>query len=351
MIVKRLGVVVHGGKPAAVTAATTVWAWAKNHDIQVIELDVWSAPRLSATEAIAQAGDLDLIVAIGGDGTFLRGVAAAQAADAPVLGVDVGRLGFLTEVQPDDLIQALDDAVAGKVTLESRLTLSVMASRLIDIPDGLEALLRYGRGPMLPPPTIRNSSPDDVGWGIPLEITALNDIVFEKLSRDRQASLGLYIGNTLFMTYSADALVVSSPTGSTAYSFAAGGPIVSPRADVIIFTPVAAHMAFDRSLVLAADELITIRVLDQSGQVAMTVDGEIRGVLDPGDWVSVFAQRWRVKLIRTSRPAFFNRVRERFGLSDAPAALADGHPPLTNLPHAPVPDSLRHLHIPTNAPE
>ena len=183
--------------------------------------------------------------------------------------------------------------------------------------------------------------------GVSRWITALNDIVFEKLSRDRQASLGLYIDNTLFMTYSADALLVSSPTGSTAYSFAAGGPIVSPRADVILFTPVAAHMAFDRSLVLASDELITIRVLDKSGRVAMTVDGEVRGVLEPGDWVSVFAQRWRVKLVRTRRPDFFKRVRDRFGLADAPATLADGKPPLTYLPGSPVPEVLQHLHIPT----
>ena len=176
---------------------------------------------------------------------------------------------------------------------------------------------------------------------MPLDITAINDVVFEKLSRDRQASLGIYVNGRLFASYSADAVVVSSPTGSTAYSFAAGGPVVSPRLDAIIFTPVAPHMVFNRSLVLSADESVAVRVLEHSGRVVVSVDGQLRGVLDPGDWVAVYAAQARARLVRLRPSDFLGRLRDRFGLSDAAAAAADGQAPMVYRPNAPVPADLR----------
>ena len=174
---------------------------------------------------------------------------------------------------------------------------------------------------------------------------ALNDIVFEKLARDRQASLAMYIDGRLFASYSADALVVSSPTGSTAYSFAAGGPVLSPRVGGIVFTPVAPHMIFDRSLVLGADEAVAVRVLDHSGQVAVSVDGQLRGVLDPGDWVGVYAGQQRARLVRLRPSDFFGRLRSRFGLADAAAAAADGSAPLEYRPDTPLPAEIAHLYL------
>jgi NAD+ kinase len=162
------------------------------------------------------------------------------------------------------------------------------------------------------------------GDGVPLDLIAVNDVVFEKLVRDRQVSVALYLDGKAFASYSADALVVASPTGSTAYSFAAGGPIVSPRLNAIVFTPVAPHMVFDRSIVLAGDEVAAVKVLPKSGPVAVSVDGQLRGVLDPGDWMAVRAAPWRARLVRLHRMDFYGRMRERFGLSDAPAAVADG---------------------------
>src|SRR5262249_23150451 len=198
------------------------------------------------------------------------------------------------------------------------------ASRPLAIPAGLEGPLCYGGRPALPPPSVRSSRPEEVGWGVGLDITALNDVTFEKLSRDRQASLAVYIDGRRFVSYSADALVVATPTGSTAYSLSAGGPVISPRAEVLVFTPVAAHMTFDRSLVLGADEPIAVRVLDGSGQVVVAVDGQIRGVLAPGDWLAVYVGPWRARFVRLAEPDFFGRVRERFRVADAAAAEADG---------------------------
>ncbi|MFY1669725.1 NAD(+)/NADH kinase [Plantactinospora sp. WMMB334] len=326
---ERIGLVVHEGRAAAVEAAATVRRWAADHSVEVSAIDVWDPSwghqhRRNAGDEAEAAGHPALVVTIGGDGTFLRGARIAAKDGVPVLGINVGRVGFLTEVEPTEIDTALDAFFSGRVQLDERLMLTLCASRPLEIPGGMEALLRYGRGPLLPPPPPlpRTAEPVDHP-GVALDITALNDIVFEKLARDRQASLGVYLDETLFASYSADALVVASPTGSTAYNFAAGGPILSPRLSALVFTPVAPHMVFNRSLVMAADEAVTVRVLERSGQVAVSVDGQLRGVLDPGDWVTVLPARAPAHLVRLRPSRFYSRLRERFSLADAPAAVAD----------------------------
>lgn len=325
----RIGIVEHGGRPAAVRAAAVVRRWCEEHDVTWANIDVWDddAPRRSAQDESERAGHLDLLVTLGGDGTFLRGVRVANAADCPVLGVDVGRVGFLTEVEVGDVETALEAVHHGGAQLEERLTLTMRASRPLELPPGMESLLRYGRGPALPPPRPRVTPGTDVGAGMSLDVVAVNDVVLEKLARDRQASLGVYLGDRLFASYSADALIVATPTGSTAYSFSAGGPVLSPQLEGIVLTPVAPHMIFNRSLVLAADEIVSVRVLERSGQVAVSVDGQLRGIVDPGDWVAVYAAPWRARLVRLHPSDFYGRLRDRFALADAPAAVADSGAP------------------------
>jgi NAD+ kinase len=350
--VHRIGLVVHSGRAEARDAGGAVRTWCTEHAVSCMDLDVWDEPRRHSRDEVSAVGRLDLVVTIGGDGTFLRGVRVAVAADCPVMGVNVGRVGFLTDVRPEDTRRALDQVRAGSVRVEERLTLTLRASRPLSIPPGLDTLLKYGRGPSLPPPPVRDNSTAAVGWGVALDVTAVNDVVFEKLSRDRQASLGIYLGSRLFASYSADAVIVGSPTGSTAYSFAAGGPVLSPYLDAVIFTPVAPHMVFDRSIVLSAEEVIGVRVLDRSGQVAVSVDGQLRGVLDPGDWVGVYAASKRAKLLRFGEGDFYDRLRGRFSLADAPAAAADnqGGAPLVYRPSDPVPPDLAHLRLPPVEP-
>jgi NAD+ kinase len=350
MTIRRIGLVVHEGKAVARDAGQAVREWGQAHGIPVMSVDVWhegnGAQRRHSHEESADAGYPDLIVTIGGDGTLLRGARIAAVTDAAVLGVDVGRVGFLTEVGVDDLTQALDAVRENTAIIEERMTLNMRASRPMEIPSGIEALLRYGRGPKLPPPPVHTSSADEVGWGVGLDVMALNDVAFEKLARDRQASLAVYVAGRLFVSYSADALVVSSPTGSTAYSLSAGGPVLSPRAEALVFTPVAPHMIFDRSLVVAADEPVGVQVLKHSGQVAVSVDGQLRGVLDPGDWFLVYAGRRRARLVRLRPSDFFGRLRSKFGLTDAAAATADGTSPLEYRPNLPPPPDIQHLYFP-----
>jgi NAD+ kinase len=279
---------------------------------------------MSAADEAKKAGHPGLIVTVGGDGTFLRGARVAARAGAAILGVDVGRVGFLTEAAVDGLTDALDSVLAGNYTLDERLMLTMCASRKLAIPPSIEALIRYGRGPTLPSPPVRDRVSQDPVDGVPLDILALNDVVFEKLARDRQASVAVFVNGGHFASYSADAVIVSTPTGSTAYSFAAGGPVLSPKMEGLVFTPVAPHMSFNRSLVLGPTERVAVQVLERSGQVAVSVDGALRGVLDPGDWISVYAGAPRARLIRLADIDFLDRMRTRLGLADAMAALADG---------------------------
>lgn len=344
-MIGRIGLVAHGGRPEAVEAADEVRRWAAEHGVPCKELDVWTHDkgevRLHGADEAAKAGNPDLIVTVGGDGTFLRGVRIAMSVGALVLGVATGRLGFLTEVETADLRAALDAVHAGRAHVDERLALTLRASRPLAIPPEIKAYMTLGRGPALPPPQPQSGSAEEVGWGVALNVIALNDVVFEKLSRDRQASLAVYVSGKLFASYSADALIVSSPTGSTAYSFAAGGPVVSPHVDALIFTPVAPHMAFNRSLILdARRERVGVLVLERSGRVAVTVDGQLRGVLEPGDWVSVYAAPHRARLARIDDMDFLGRVRERFRLADAVAATADGEAPADYAPEQPIPVEL-----------
>ena len=112
---------------------------------------------------------------------------------------------------------------------------------------------------------------------------------------------------------------MATPTGSTAYSFAAGGPILSPNMEAVVFTPVAPHMTFNRTVVAAPDEPVALRVLQHSGQAAVSIDGQLRGVLDPGDWIGVYGSPRRLRLVRLRPTDFYGRLRDRFRLTDAPA--------------------------------
>ncbi|WP_181807388.1 NAD(+)/NADH kinase [Streptomyces shenzhenensis] len=347
MTVNGLGLVVHGGHAEAVEAACVVRAWAAEHDVRCTDIDVWhDGGRHHSGEEVAAAGDPDLIVTLGGDGTFLRGARLAARNDALVLGVDLGRVGFLTEVPVRSVREALDAIREDRYTVDSRLLLTMRASRRLEVPADMERLMQYGRGPLLPPPQVRTDCEQDTDWGVPLHVTAVNDVVLEKLSRDRQVSVGVYVSGRLLASYSADALLVATPTGSTAYSFAAGGPVVSPCADALVFTPVAPHMAFNRSVVTAPNEPIGLRVLERSGQAAVSVDGQVRGVLDPGDWIGVYAAPARLRVVRLAPMDFYGRLRERMNLTDAPAAVADGTPPPLWSLTSPPPGDMAHLSMP-----
>lgn len=227
----------------------------------------------------------DLVVSVGGDGTFLRAAHLASAMGCPVLGVKVGRLGFLTEVEPADALALIRAAIVGEAPVEERLALTA------------EPLDRSGFEPQ---------------WG-------LNEIIVEKQTRHRLVRLAVHVEGTYVTTFSADGVIVATPTGSTAYSFSARGPIVSPRVPCLVLTPIAAHMVFDRSFVLEAREQVTLEVMgDESG--LLSADGRESVELSVGTRVRIRAALERPARFvrRAAGNDFLARVRDKFGLPGDP---------------------------------
>ena len=262
-----VGLVVHEGRAAAVAAARRLRASLTADGVTCVDL----------TEA---AADVDLAVAVGGDGTFLRAAHLAAQARVPVLGVKVGRLGFLTEVEPDEAAGLIEDALTGRARIEERLAV----------------VAEPGDGVAFP-----------AQW-------ALNEVMVEKHARHRLIRLRVEVDGDYVTTFSADGVIAATPTGSTAYSFSARGPIVSPNVPCLVLTPVAAHMVFDRSFVLAADQVVTLTVAgDEPGLVS--ADGRETQEIPVGTRVRIRASNRPARLVRRSDGSgFLARVRDKFDL-------------------------------------
>jgi NAD+ kinase len=279
----RVGFVVHGGRTEAVEAASELAQKLRADGVATAALQ----ESVGADEAVtpdAFVKDLSLVVSVGGDGTFLRAAHLAAQARCPVLGVKAGRVGFLTEVEPAEASGLVDAALAGRARIEERL--AVVA-------------------------TAEGCAWEEPQWG-------LNEIMIEKRARHRLVRLAVEIGGSYVTTFSGDGVIVASPTGSTAYSFSARGPIVTPEVDCIVVTPVAAHMVFDRSFVVAPDERVVLRVEgDEPGM--LSADGRESLELPVGARVTVSAAAESAHLVR--RPdaeSFYSRVREKFRLPGDP---------------------------------
>ena len=281
---KRAGFVVHVGREAAVRAAEQLIAQLSGKDVRTRELagESLGADEEMTPDAFPQG--LDLVVSVGGDGTFLRAAYVAAQTGAPVLGVKVGRLGFLTEVEPPGAEELILRALDGNARVEERM--AVLASP--------------------------ETGPDfDPQWG-------LNEVMVEKRARHRLIKLAVYVDGQYVTTFSADGVIVATPTGSTAYSFSARGPMVSPSVQSLIVTPVAAHMVFDRSFVLDAASHVSLRVEgDEPG--LLSADGRKSVELPVGARVGVEVAPRSARLVRRDDvPSFLSLVREKFGLPGTP---------------------------------
>ncbi len=268
---RRVGFVTHEGRDSAVKATSVLRDALAADDVETLDLGTGAVP-------------VDLVVAVGGDGTFLRGAHVAAQARAPVLGVKVGRLGFLTEVDPDDALGLIRSALDGSAAIEERL--AVVAE-----PE---------RGEAFPPQ-----------W-------ALNEIMVEKHARHRLVRLRVEIDGVYVTTFSADGVIVATPTGSTAYSFSARGPIVSPDVACLLLTPVAAHMVFDRSFVLSAGQVVTLEVTPEEAGL-LSADGRATLEVAVGTRVRIRASNRPARFVRRADgPGFLERVKEKFGLPGDP---------------------------------
>jgi NAD+ kinase len=241
---------------------------------------------LSELGSDRSAQDADLLVSLGGDGTILRSGDLLGGAPVPILGVNMGTLGYLTEIEPEDLIARLELWVnrndKSDIVLDERMMLAV---------------------------TLKSKQATKT-W------RALNEAVIERQQSGHTVWLDVTINHEVFARYSADGVIVATPTGSTAYSMSARGPVVSPRHKAMVLTPVSPHMLFDRSLVLGPTETLSMQVVG-TRPAELAIDGRHVASLDQGDVVSYEADSCSANFVRfTQQPKFHQIVRAKFGLGD-----------------------------------
>jgi NAD+ kinase len=285
--VRTVGLVPHRDRVRAHELAAGAAKWLADHGVTARIPEPDAGP--CGLEHLACPQDefavgLDVALSLGGDGTMLRTVDIVYEAGVPVLGVNVGDLGYLTEVEPDPKVleRSLERLLAGDYDVEERMVLQV------DVETGGPASGRW--------------------W-------ALNEAVLERVQNGRLSRLDVLINKAPFTTYAADGVIVSTPTGSTAYSFSARGPIVSPRHRCLLLTPVSPHMLFDRSLVLDADEELRFVVVDERNAV-LTLDGRLLGTLETGDTVTCTAAQRPAGVVVFGPRNFHQILKTKFRLPD-----------------------------------
>ena len=228
--------------------------------------------------------EIDLLITLGGDGTLLRGARSVAGWGTPVLGVNMGRLGFLTSIAEEDLGDALDRVARGEYQLDLRSTLQARALDGAEAPVGEPSL-------------------------------ALNDFVLHNAGVARVVHLELSLkgqgGWEEIGSFSGDGVIVSSPTGSTAYSLSTGGPIVDPSVECLLVTPISPHTLSVRPLVLPGDAVLRIRSRDPNDQLVFTGDGQVGGTLDPRATVEIRKGPVPVALVRFEGHTFFSTLRRK----------------------------------------
>ena len=277
----RFGIV---SKPGAAKARGVVerlldWLAARGH-AAVLEKETAglvpaaTVPSVGKAELPAQA---DLIVVLGGDGTLLSMARAVGDLGVPLLGVNLGELGFLTATTLDEMFPALEAWLAGRMAIDERMMLSAR-------------VLRNGQA---------------IG-----AYAALNDVVITKSAMSRIVNLSVSVEGQYATAYRADGLIISTPTGSTAYSLSAGGPILFPSMDAIVLTPICSHTLTNRPIVLPAGQRVEVTLLTDQ-EVMVTVDGQVGLNLREGDTVEVRQATARIRLVRFPQQGFFSVLRTK----------------------------------------
>jgi NAD+ kinase len=284
---QRVGLVVHGGREEARAAAAEAARLLREAGVAVTGChgDAWStAPDLSLElcDPADFARGTDLVLVFGGDGTFLRAAYLARDEGVPLIGVNLGRLGFLADLEQGEVADAIPAIVGGRWTVEERMTLTVE--------------VRDADGRVL-----------ERSW-------ALNEASVERTVPQRLIVLDVYIGDTRFARVPADAMILATPTGSTAYAFSAGGPILSPLVDAIVLTPVAPHTLFNRTVVIDPAEKLSIHPRVGDNSCVVSLDGRESMPVPEGGTVDVSRGEAPVRLARLNPVDFYERVAEKFNL-------------------------------------
>lgn len=279
---KSMGLAPNPHKKEAIQLASELIDWLTERNIRVLITDdiasVISRRQFSATEE--EVASADMLMVLGGDGTMLRWNRIAAPKGTPMLGVNFGQYGFITEIHPEDIKTALMRAIDGNYFISERVLVKATVTRA------------------------------DNGTGT---YYGLNDVVVSKGPLARMVGLDIYVNGKFIVTYAADGIIISSPTGSTAYSLSAGGPVVHPDVCVLIITPICPHTLNARSLVVPDNEKITIigKYREGDADMMLTVDGQLGGHLTCNDKVVVSRAEFPAKLVQFEQQSFYDKLQKR----------------------------------------
>jgi len=292
MTVKRIGFAYNPTFEAAIELSARAAGWCRMRGIGEWEI--------ASGDTVALARELpttDVLVVLGGDGTFLRAAMAVAEVDVPLIGINLGKVGFLSKAEAGEMERVLGTIVAGEYTIEERMA--------------LEAHIRRGAASPARSGSADGAATSDADGE---RLIALNDIVVARGSLARVCRLDVAIDDSHVATFVADGLVVSSPTGSTGYSFSAGGPIMDPRSRNLIVTPIAAYLSAIRSIVVGPDQVVRCAVVD-AFEALVSIDGREDQALAVGDVVEVRALDRPIRLVvpRGAQP-FWDLLREKVAL-------------------------------------
>ena len=274
----RVGVVAKRTSSRARDSALELVGWLRRRGLKVtVDAAIKDRSGNPDLELLKLSEDLDLVVVLGGDGTLLS-VARQVTNRIPILGVNLGNLGFLTEVGRAELYPALVSVLAGQFEIEERSLLDIRLER---------------------------------SDGTSLAYRVLNDAVITKSALARIIELNLTIDAQTVVTYRSDGLIISTPTGSTAYNLSAGGPIVTPQLPVVVVTPICAHTFSLRPIVVPDSSLIEVKLESEQEEVYLTLDGQEGAPLNYQDKVSARRSEDRVRLVKTSGRTFYDGLRDK----------------------------------------
>jgi NAD+ kinase len=281
LAVHTIGLVLHPQRDSA-EAVEAVLGWAARTEAEILGIGT-EIQRLNCLATAVSAAELgrrsDLVVSLGGDGTMLRAMRLADGQRAPVLGVNLGKLGFLAEVDVPDLPWALSAIDRKDFTVEPRMAIDATVGTT--------------------------------------EVTAFNDVAVVRVPGEGSAAVAVRVGGQPYVSYVADAVIVATPTGSTAYSFSAGGPIVSPAVEALLVTPAAPHSAYNRGVVLSVTDTVTLELLPSSGRLAVEVDGRVSCYASPGQSIDVRSRPGGARVVRLGQTSFYQRARRKLRITDS----------------------------------
>ena len=273
---QKIGLVANLGKPQAEELSDKIKKWCADRKLTVLDVS-----EISLDEIIAQ---VDLLICLGGDGTILKvGHAIPAGKQLPILGVNLGNLGFLTRVKADELFDELPDIIAGKTHSEKRFTLQA-------------SIERSGREKKI--------------------LQAVNDFVIHREELTRFLTVTAKVGGEELSTFAGDGLIVASPTGSTAYSMGAGGPLIYPTMEAITLTPICPHTVFSKPLVIPSSFKVTITVSPEHPErkARLIADGQTRIEVSKGDVIEISRSKAELMLISSSKRSYFGILKEKFGI-------------------------------------